>query len=207
MIDFLRYSAFNVATADSMLGKNPLIFPLSLLSELLEVDRTSSDLALMTTFAREWVAEVTRTAKTKGVSVLVNPATAGYLLEKIAMIDSGILQSEDLKSVARMLRYFVRERNYAFVDNVRNAHSVLELGNVLTKALRDAHVKKARDEPVHIPSEDEIERTLNIAAQNFDQLKTTLALYALSYGSKHDDEPVTMDSHKLDLPASTSEAR
>jgi CRISPR type I-A-associated protein Csa5 len=182
MIKFIRFTAFNIATVNRIIGKNPAIFPLTLLSELLEAEPGPNNLALACSFAREWVAEVSQTARTKGDSaILVYPETVKYLLDEVTMISANVVQSEELKSVARTLRYFVRNKNYGVVDNVRNASTVLELANIVGKALRDAHVRKAREEHIHIPREDEVKKMLELASQNLAEVKTTLTLYALSY--------------------------
>jgi CRISPR type I-A-associated protein Csa5 len=92
------------------------------------------------------------------------------------------VKNDSIVSMARLLNYFVRDKNYGYVDSLRNVRDVISFQDVLVKALRAAQTKKAAGEAVHIPSSEDIQKVIEAATkENFEEVKLSITLLALSY--------------------------
>jgi hypothetical protein len=81
-----------------------------------------------------------------------------------------------------MLNFFVRDRNYGYVDNLRNARDVVALKEILAKAMRDAQTRRAAGDLVHIPSSTDIQEVIEMSEKgNFNDIKLSITLLALSH--------------------------
>ena len=114
------------------------------------------------------------------------------------MIKPEILENEAISSVASTLRYFVRDKKYHYVDNIRNARKdSKDLEETLMKMLREAELRRVQEDEkkkagkkyrfVNIPSEKEIKELFRLANENFDEVKTALAMLAFSFPTKREE--------------------
>jgi intergrase/recombinase len=85
-----------------------------------------------------------------------------------------------VRSVARGLSYFARERAYGYIDRVANAFSVTTLRQVLTEFLRDLKSEQDRGAEVFMPSAKDVETFLKLAERDLSIAKVVASL-ALAY--------------------------
>ncbi len=91
-----------------------------------------------------------------------------------------LLSNKSIKAVAGLLRSFVREGNFSYVDKIKVAKDPSQFSEILFSALREA-----RENPkAFIPNEIQLEETLNLAKDSLEEVKRTVAIYALSFPSK-----------------------
>lgn len=88
---------------------------------------------------------------------------------------------EALRSVARSLSYFARNRIYSYIDRLANAFSVSSVRQVLSEALRDLKSEKDRGEEVWLPKSSDVEVLLRLAEADLSLLKV-LASMSLAMG-------------------------
>ncbi|HEC91746.1 MAG TPA: type I-A CRISPR-associated protein Csa5, partial [Candidatus Atribacteria bacterium] len=187
-IDFIKYSPYNVASIDIMLNKNAFT-SLSSLSNLL-ISKNSMEI---TKFARGYSKETS----TNDFVKLLYRETACYLLREIGMIKNEIIENEAIESVARTLRYFIREKKYHYADNIRNARKdSKDFENTIVKMLREAELRRVQEEKkktnkeykfVNIPSEKEIKELFQLANKDFDGVKTALVMLAFSFPTRKEE--------------------
>jgi len=187
-LDYVKYSSYNVASIDTMLNKNAFNSLLSLSNLLF-----SKSLTGITKFAREYSKETS----TNNFVNLLYPETVYYLLREIGMIKKEIIENGAIGSVARTLRYFVREGKYQYADNIRNARKdSKEFENTIVKMLREAELRRVQEEKkeqkerykfVNIPSEKEIKELFQLANKDFDEVKTALVILAFSFPTKKEE--------------------
>jgi CRISPR type I-A-associated protein Csa5 len=181
-VSFIDFSPYNCFTVELLLGswsdKNPpKIASLSEILSLLEFARKD----ILTKFARLYSQETSSNNFTN----LLYPKTAKYLLKEVAMIDSNIIESEALGSLARTLRYFVREKKYGYADDIRNARrDSSEFEGTIAKMLREGRLRLEQKKNIHLPSEQEMKEVFRLANEDFEGVKTALVILAFSFPSK-----------------------
>ncbi|MGC8979304.1 type I-A CRISPR-associated protein Csa5, partial [Caldisericum sp.] len=130
---FISNSAYNSATVEKLVGsynEKPKISSMIELTNALE--NLNKDSLLK--FARLYVQE---TSTDNWVNLLY-PETVKYLLREVAMISSEIIENSALGSLARTLRYFIRERKYSYADDIRNARKESkDFEETIAKMLRE----------------------------------------------------------------------
>jgi CRISPR type I-A-associated protein Csa5 len=115
------------------------------------------------------------------------------------MIKPEIIKNEAISSVARTLRYFIRDRKYHYADNIRNARKdSKDFEDALVKMLREAELRRIQEEEkkktgkkykfVNIPSEKEIKELFQLTNKDFDEVKTALVILAFSFPTKKKEE-------------------
>ncbi len=138
-------------------------------------------------FARNYVGA------TDGKMLLPWATTRFYALEVIKM-DKMLLEGEKfkiIKETADMLQYFVKERNFGYVDNLRKARDADEFAKLLLDAQREAQSvmldpKKQFNKP-YLPGQVAIKNLLqmiNEDAKQFKSIQTLVALMAFTYYKK-----------------------
>ncbi|MBZ4682144.1 type I-A CRISPR-associated protein Csa5 [Thermodesulfobacterium sp.] len=174
-LSFLKDNPFNIASIDVMLRNNAF----SALTELNNVIYYKKD--SITKFARLYVQE---TSSDKFVNLLY-PQTAKYLLREVGMIRQDIIENPALASLARTLRYFIRERKYGYADDIRNARKdSRDFEETIARMLREGRLRLEQKEKIHLPTEDEIKEVFRLANENFEATKTALVILAFSFPSK-----------------------
>jgi hypothetical protein len=118
-------------------------------------------------------------------------STAEFFAKEVCKMDKSLLEGEEfkvIKEVADMLQYFVRERNFGYVDNLRKARDADEFAKLLLDAQREAQStmldpKKQNNKPF-LPGQDTIQHLLQIINQDeklFKSAQTLIALLAFTY--------------------------
>jgi len=187
---FISYSPYNSVIAEKLLREKPKISTLIEITDVIE----RRNLSNLSKFSRLYMQE---TATDNYVNLLY-PETTRYLLEEVAMIKPEIIENEAISSVASTLRYFVRDKKYHYVDNIRNARKdSKDLEETLVKMLREAELRRIQEDEkkkagkkyrfVNIPSEKEIKELFQLANDNFDEVKTALAILAFSFPTKREE--------------------
>lgn len=100
-----------------------------------------------------------------------------------------IVSLDSVKSIADMLRYFVGQRRFGYIDQVRAARTLKEFERHLMTALREARALKEAAKKgtpewyIHVPTVDEIEDAIKLVgdAEKLEEVKTVISLYAFSY--------------------------
>ncbi|HIE36292.1 MAG TPA: type I-A CRISPR-associated protein Csa5, partial [Candidatus Omnitrophica bacterium] len=158
------------------------ILPLLELTNLIENRRKEN----ITKFARLYVQE-TSLKESKKVNFLYYQTTK-YLLKEVAMIKNEIIENRAIQSLAKTLRYFVREKKYGYIDNLRNAKKESrDFEECLSKMLRETRLRFEQDKKIHPPREDEIREIFKLANENFEDVKISLVMLALSLPEKKED--------------------
>jgi hypothetical protein len=111
-LDYIRQTSFNVATIDRLL-MNEAYKALNELNNSIYYRRADS----LPKFARLYVQETS----TNNWTNLLYLETTNYLLREVGMIPSNIIENPALQSLAKTLRYFIRERKYGYADDIRKA--------------------------------------------------------------------------------------
>ncbi len=190
---FADASAFNTATVRWMLSSAPpLVDPLMQLCRMLTDSNLTARRKTAGIFARSYVAGVSPDDPR-----LLYSATASYIGEDVLMIPPEIMTNESINSVASMLRYFVRKRNYGFVDNIRNArYGSHDLERTLSQVLRQAQAEAASategEARVWLPDDEEVTEVITLASESveaFENVKLALALLGLSRWRGKEKEP------------------
>ena len=192
-LDFIQRTPYNIATIDAMLRREAH-------GSLLELNKTiyNRDKTSLLKFSRLYVQETS----TNNFTNLLYPETARYLLKEVYMINSAIIENPALGSLARTLRYFIREKKYGYADDIRNARKeTKDFEDTIAKMLREGELRRVQQEQdrkqgrkinnwIHLPKEDEIKEVFRLANDDFDQTKTALVILAFSFPSRADDEAV-----------------
>ncbi len=190
-LDFIRQTPYNIATIDVMLRREAY-------GSLQELNYAlyNHNKSFLPKFARLYIQETS----TKNFTNLLYTETAKYLLKEVAMIDQKIIENESLKSLARTLRYFIRERKYGYADDIRNARKgSRDFEETIAKMLREGELRRVQQEQdkkagknienwIHLPKETEIQEVFRLANEDFEATKTALVILAFSFsdGAKED---------------------
>ncbi|MEM3041903.1 MAG: hypothetical protein QXG97_07790 [Nitrososphaerota archaeon] len=186
IVDFVLWGAFNQAVVSRLVSRTrdrpSKVGPLlelfyALLGESLSDRRTHA-----MNFSRAYVKDLSPETSDMAYALLY-PQTAAFLLMEVGAVDESLVKNESVLNVARMLNYFVRSRNYGYVDSIRNARDHLTFKDTLVKALREAQTRRAAGEFVHIPSSLDLQEVSRFAESSdmFQDVKLTLSMLALSY--------------------------
>lgn len=119
------------------------------------------------------------------------------------MISQDIIENPALQSLARTLRYFIRERKYGYADDIRNARKdSRDFEETIAKMLREGELRRVQQEQdkkagkkienwIHLPKESEIQEVFQLANEDFEATKTALVILAFSFpvGVKEEVEP------------------
>lgn len=179
-LDFIRHNSYNIATIDVLLEREAYSPLQELNSALFYQDKAS-----LLKFARLYVQETS----TNNFTNLLYTETAKYLLKEVAMISSEIIESPALGSLARTLRYFIREKKYGYADDIRNARkdsNVFE--TTIAKMLREGRLRLEQKKKIHLPTDEEIKEVFRLANADFENTKTALVILAFSFASRPEEE-------------------
>ncbi len=193
---FISSSSYNIATVDNLLGsyrKNdqPKISSLIELVNIIEHKNKTS----ISKFARLYVQETSGNNFTN----LLYSETAKYLLREVAMISHELIANPALNSLARTLRYFIREKKYGYADDIRNARKdSRDFEETIAKMLREGELRRVKQEQdknqgkqitnwIHLPKDEEIKEVFNLANSDFESTKTALVILAFSFPTRVED--------------------
>lgn len=183
-LDFLRATPYNIALVDTMLRREAFT-ALQELNTIIYYDATNS----LTKFARLYVQETS----TNNFINLLYTKTAKYLLKEVAMISSEIIENTALGSLARTLRYFIRQKKYGYADNIRNARKESkDFEDTITKMLREGRLRLEQKEMIHLPTDEEMKEVFRLANQDFDKTKTALVILAFSFPARAEEAVETI---------------
>jgi len=197
-LSFSRYisvSPYNIVTVENLLGnyiKKPKVSSLiELVASLDNFDRNS-----LLKFARLYVQETS----TNNWTNLLYLETTKYLLKEVAMIKKEIIENPALQSLARTLRYFIKERKYGYADDIRNARKdSRDFEETIAKMLREGELRRVQQEQdiqagkkvknwIYLPKEDEIKEVFRLANEDFESTKLVLVMLAFSSPAKVEEE-------------------
>jgi len=180
---FINASSYNASTVEKLLGSRKVLPDISSLNTLNKVLLHKNKVELMK-YARLYVQE---TSTNNWVNLLY-PETAKYLLKEVAMIKPEIINNEAISSVARTLRYFIRDKKYHYADDIRNARKdSKDFEDTIVKMLREGRLRLEQEKHIHLPNEDEIKELFQLANENFDEMKTALVILAFSFPTKREE--------------------
>jgi len=181
-LDFIQRTPYNIATINIMLRREAHGSLLELNKAIYNRDKTS-----ILKFARIYVQDTS----TDSFTNLLYSETARYLLKEVYMINSAIIENPALGSLARTLRYFIREKKYGYADDIRNARKESkDFEDTIAKMLREGRLRLEQKEKIHLPTDEEIKEVFRLANDDFDQTKTALVILAFSFPSRVEDEAV-----------------
>lgn len=178
-LDFLRQTPYNIATIDNMLRREAY-------GSLQELNKAiyNRDKASLPKFVRLYVQETSTTNFTN----LLYTETTKYLLREVAMISSEIIENSALGSLARTLRYFVKEKKYGYADDIRNARKESKVfETTVAKMLREGRLRLVQKEMIHLPTDEEMKEVFRLANQDFDKTKTALVILAFSFPARAEE--------------------
>jgi CRISPR type I-A-associated protein Csa5 len=192
-LNFIKYSPYNIATIELMLKSEAY-------GSLQELNKTIYYLELdsLLKFARLYVQETS----TNNWTNLLYLETANYLLKEVGMIPQNIIENKALQSLARTLRYFIRERKYGYVDDLRNARKdSRDFEETIAKMLREGELRRVQQEQdrqagkevknwIYLPKEEEIKEVFRLANEDFESTKLALVMLAFSFPSKETEEDI-----------------
>ena len=188
-LHFINYSPYNIATIDKIYST----FINSNYQDAYDTFLTLNnvllykDIALLYKFSRLYTIETS--PKDTGFTNLLFPETANYLLKEVAMIPQDIIENSSLRSLARTLRYFIRERKYSYADDIRNATEESRVfEETIAKMLREARLRYEQNKKIHLPNENEITEVFKLANQDFESTKTALIILAFSFPQKSEED-------------------
>lgn len=182
---FISDSSYNSATVVKLLDDKDL----PKVSALIEITNILEDLEKenLPKFARLYALETTPKDSNKWTSLLY-PETAKYLLKEVGMIKQEIIESPAILSLARTLRYFIRERKYGYADDIRNARKESrDFEETIAKMLREGRLRLEQDKMIHLPAEDEIKEVFRFAHEDFESTKLALVILAFSFSSRAEE--------------------
>jgi CRISPR type I-A-associated protein Csa5 len=179
-LDFIRANPYNIATIDILLRKEGY-------NSLQELNNAVYNRVItsLPKFARLYVQETS----TKDWINFLYPETSKYLLKEVAMISSEIIENPALGSLARTLRYFIRERKYGYADDIRNARKESkDFEETIAKMLREGRLRLEQKEKIHLPTDEEMKEVFRLANADFDKMKTALVILAFSFQARVEEE-------------------
>jgi hypothetical protein len=179
---YLR-SVYNRAFAQSCYRLDDRSELLGLLAKALH----NKDIKAALDLARAYVGE------TEGKALLPWSSTVFFATE-VCKMDKALLDGEKfqvIKEAANMLQYFVRERNFGYIDNLRKARDADEFAKLFLDAQREAQSamldpKKQNNKPF-LPGQNSIQsllQLLNEDEKQFKSVQTLIALLAFTYYKK-----------------------
>ncbi len=178
-LQFIRETPYNIAIIDIMLSKEAFGALLELNNSIYYHKKDA-----LPKFARLYVQETS----TNDFTNLLYPETAKYLLKEVAMISSEIIENPALNSLARTLRYFIREKKYGYADDIRNSRKdSRDFEETIAKMLREGRLRLEQTEKIHLPSEEEIKEVFRLANTDFESTKIALVILAFSFPSRADE--------------------
>lgn len=184
-LDFIRQTPYNIATIDNMLRREAF-------GSLQELNNAiySRDKASLAKFTRLYVQEIS----TYNFTNLLYPETSKYLLKEVAMISSEIIENAALGSLARTLRYFIREKKYGYADDIRNARKESKnFEETIAKMLREGRLRLEQKERIHLPTDEEMKEVFRLANLDFDKTKTALVILAFSFPARAEETLETVE--------------
>jgi len=195
LISFISSSPFNSASILKLLGNSktqPKVDSLIEIVEAIENKKINS----LARFPRLYTLDTS----TKKFINLLFPDTAKYLLKEVAMINQEIIENPAISSLAKTLRYFIREKKYGYADDIRNARpNTHDFEETLSKMLREAKLRlvnqerdrkagKSINNPVELPEENEIKEIFRLANKDFESTKLALVILAFSSTLKAEEQ-------------------
>ncbi len=176
---FIKKSPYNIAIIEVMIKKEAY----GALQELNKVIYYKNPASVLS-FARLFVKETT----TNNFVNLLYPETAKYLLREVAMIPQEIIENSAIASIARTLRYFIRERKYGYADDIRNARKdARDFEETIAKMLREGRLRLEQKEMIHLPTENETKEVFKLANQDFESTKAAIVVLAFSFPSAKEE--------------------
>lgn len=109
------------------------------------------------------------------------------------MIDQKIIENPAISSLAKTLRYFIREKKYGYADDIRNARlNRRDFEETIAKMLREGELRRLNQEQdkkagkkvenwIHLPKESEIKEIFRLANEDFEATKLALVILAFSF--------------------------
>lgn len=183
-LDFIRQTPYNIATIDILLRKEAFNSLQELNNAIYNCEITS-----LPKFARLYVQETS----TNNFTNLLYPETSKYLLKEVAMISSEIIENTALGSLARTLRYFIRQKKYGYADNIRNARKESkDFEDTIAKMLREGRLRLEQKEMIHLPTDEEMKEVFRLTNQDFDKTKTALVILAFSFPARAEEAVETI---------------
>lgn len=205
---FISYTPYNVATIENILntfGNNYYAKEAYASFEELNNIISNPNKGSILKFARLYVTE---TSPKKGDYInLLYPETTKYLLKEVAMISQDIIEHPAILNLARTLRYFVSERNYIYVDKIRNAKKdSKDFEETIAKMLREAELRRIQQKKekrsqekekgpgkevknwIYIPKTEEIQEVFKLANKDFESTKLALVILAFTFPTREEDE-------------------
>jgi CRISPR type I-A-associated protein Csa5 len=181
---YISVSPYNIVTVENLLGdykQKPKVSSLiELVTSLDNYERNS-----LLKFARLYVQETS----TNNWTNFLYLETANYLLKEVGMIPPNIIENPALQSLARTLRYFIRERKYGYADDIRNARKdSRDFEETIAKMLRESRLRLEQKEKIHLPTDEEIKETFHLANEDFESTKLALVMLAFSVPSKREEQ-------------------
>ncbi|MGQ9848023.1 MAG: type I-A CRISPR-associated protein Csa5 [Bacteroidales bacterium] len=193
-LDFIGETPYNIATIDKMLNTfGNKRYPKEACDALMELNNAIyyRKRESLLKFARLYTIETTPKDSNKWVNLLY-PETTKYLLKEVAMIRQEIIESSALASLARTLRYFIREKKYGYADDIRNARKESkDFEDTIAKMLREGRLRLEQKEKIHLPTDEEMKEVFKLANQDFEATKTALVILAFSFPPKTDESTNT----------------
>jgi CRISPR type I-A-associated protein Csa5 len=178
---FICASSYNVSTVEKLLGGAPKIASLNALTELFASSKKDG----LTVFARFYTQETS----TDTYINLLYPETSKYLLKEVTMIRPEVIGNKAVASLARTLRYFVRERKYQYADSLRNARKdSRDFEETVAMMLREGRLRLEQDKMIHLPTDQEVKEVFKLANENFEETKTALTILAFTFPSKEEEK-------------------
>lgn len=206
-LDFIRQTPYNIAVIDKMLDtfKNRK-YTKEAYDALIELNNAiyyhKPDSILK--FARLYTLETTLKDSNRRLNLLY-PETTKYLLKEIAMINQDFIENPAIGSLARTLRYFIKEKKYSYADDIRNARKeARDFEETIAKMLREGELRRVQQEQnkkqgkkienwISLPDEQEIKEVFRFANQNFEAVKTALVILAFSFPVKAEETVKTIE--------------
>ena len=174
-LSFIDHSPYNIAVVLNLL-KRDCYEGLQALNEIIFYRKKE----LLGRFARVYSAKPSNQDSKHGS--LLYAETAIYLLKEVAMISPEVIENRSLASLARTLRYFVREKKYGYADDIRNARKdSKDFEDTIAKMLREGRLRLEQNEKIHLPNEEEIREVFRLAHNSFEEVKTALTILAFSF--------------------------
>ncbi len=175
-LEFIQQTPYNVATIDVMLRREAY-------GSLQELNKVvyNRDKASLPKFARLYAQETSANNFTN----LLYAETSQYLLREVAMISQDIIENPAIGSLARTLRYFIKEKKYGYADNIRNARKESrDFEETISKMLREGRLRREQQELIHLPADEEIKEIFRLANQDYESTKLALILLAFAFPTK-----------------------
>jgi len=116
------------------------------------------------------------------------------------MINQEIIENPAISSLAKTLRYFIREKKYGYADDIRNARpNTHDFEETIAKMLREGELRRLNQEQdkkagkkvdnwIHLPKESEIKEIFRLANKDFESTKLALVILAFSFPQKGEEQ-------------------